>query len=137
MRNYEGYPGKGKCWYGLDVLPCNPEHVYTAKCNDDVRQQWQFEMVDENEALIKAAGTDQCFQREGVMIELHTCNSALDTQRFFAIRGGFDEYRFEVSQITATRFCLDQAHHPKGGEVLALYPCERARADTTSWWERA
>jgi hypothetical protein len=135
MRQFDGYPGQGKCWYGLDVLPCNPEYVYTAKCNDDERQQWQFDLLDNSETLIRAVGTDQCLERDGVNVALRTCNSFLDTQRFFAIRGGLSEYRFELSMKTATRFCLNQAHHPKAGEVLAMYPCDRARSETTSWWE--
>jgi hypothetical protein len=135
MRNFDGYPGRGKCWYGLDVRECNPENVYIATCNDDERQQWEFVLLNDDEALIQAAGTDQCLERDGVNIVLRTCNGDLDTQRFFAIRGGLSEYRFELSMKTATRYCLNQAHHPKPGEVLAMYPCDRARTETTSWWE--
>ena len=113
MRDYNGKPGTGKCWYGLDVLPCNPDHVYTATCNDDDRQEWVFEYVNDSEALIKVPGEDRCMMRSGVNIVLRPCNSGNHLQRFFAIRGGFEEYRFEISQKTATRYCLNQAHHPK------------------------
>lgn len=115
MRDYNGWPGTGKCWYGLDVLKCNPDHVYTAKCSNDDRQEWIFEYVNDSEALIKVPDENRCLMRQGVNLELRPCNSANHLQRFFAIRGGFEEYRFEISQKTATRFCLNQAHHPKPG----------------------
>ncbi|CAB9527248.1 expressed unknown protein [Seminavis robusta] len=139
MRDYNGYPGRGKCWYGLDTRPCNPYHVYTARCNNDDRQQWQFELVNDSEVLIKAYGLNYCLQRVGVEIEMRICNSGLVTQRFFAIRGGFNEYRFEISMKTSTRYCFNQAHHPKAGEVMAMYPCSRTRdpEHQTSWWELA
>ena len=137
MRDFDGYPGRGKCWYGLDVMPCNPDHVYTAKCNDDKRQEWVFEYVNDSEAIIKVDGEDRCLHRSGVNIVLRPCNSGNKYQRFFAIRGGFDEYRFEISQKSATRYCLNQAHHPKPGEVMAMYPCSQTRSPEhqTSWFE--
>lgn len=138
MRDYRGQPGTGKCWYGLDSLSCNPEHTYTAKCNNDERQEWQFEYVNDSEAIIKVPGENRCMMRQGIEIVLRPCNSANHLQRFFAIRGGLEDYRFELSQKTATRFCLNQAHHPKPGEVIAMYPCARTRSPDhmTSWWEK-
>jgi len=137
MSDFDGYPGRGKCWYGLDILPCNPEHVYITKCNDDQRQKWVMEYVNDDEALIRVNGQDRCMHRSDVHIVLRPCDSGNKLQRFFAIRGGFDEYRFEISQKSATRYCLNQAHHPKPGEVLAMYPCATARSPehSTSYWE--
>lgn len=137
MRDFDGYPGRGKCWYGLDVLPCRSDHIYIAKCMKDSRQDWVFEYVNDSEVIIKADGQDQCLHRSGINIVLRSCNSGNKYQRFFAIRGGFDEYRFELSQKTATRYCLNQAHHPKPGEVLAMYPCARTRSPEhmTSYFE--
>jgi len=137
MRDFDGYPGRGRCWYGLDVRPCNPDHVYAATCNDDEKQQWEFVAVNDSEMLIKAKGEDRCMDRAGVNIVLRPCNPDNHYQRFFAIRGGFNEYRFEISQKTATRYCMNQSHHPKPGEVFAMYPCATARSSSwqTSWWE--
>jgi hypothetical protein len=90
--------------------------------------------------LIKAANANQCFTRlDGrVDIVLRPCNPDDDLQKFFAIRGAFDDFRFEISQKTAVRYCLNQAHHPKWGEVLEMQPCTRARhpEHMTSWWEK-
>ena len=116
MRDYKGKPGTGKCWYGLDVLPCNSDHVYTAKCNEDERQEWVFEYVNNDEVIIKSPYDNRCMMRSGINIVLRPCNSANYLQRFFAIRGSFEEYRFEISQKSATRYCLNQAHHPKPGK---------------------
>ena len=136
MRDFDGYPGRGKCWYGLEVRGCNPDHVYTAQCNDDERQQWVFEYVNDSEVLIKAKGENRCLYRQGTDIYLQACNPGNSDQRFFAIRGGFSDYRFEISQKSATRYCLNQAHHPKPGEYLAMYPCAASRYDKTSYWNR-
>lgn len=102
----------GKCWYGLDSTSCNPKHIYTEKCSKDSNQLFVFDFVNEDEALIKVYGQNRCMERSGLEINLEPCNSDKSEQRFFAIKGGFDEYRFEISQKTALRYCVNQAHHP-------------------------
>ena len=65
MHSYEGYPGYGKCYYGLDSGPCEADAIYLAECNNDNRQQWTFVELRNEEFQIKAVSNGKCMQRIG------------------------------------------------------------------------
>jgi hypothetical protein len=130
--NYDGYPGTGRCWYGLEKANCTLDKVYTALCIDGDPRQW-FTFVrlgttynDVDEVMIKTVGESppRCFTRQLSAIYLDAdCDPDNMNQRFFAVTGGFREYRFEIGQYQGyTREnCLTNAHHPKSGEVIEVY----------------
>lgn len=128
----------GTCWHGLDRETCRGDRLYVTKCSGSSRQQFNFEYVNGEEALIKVSGQDRCLHRSGVDISLRSCNPDSSAQRFFAPRGGFKERRFELSQKSASKYCLNQDHHPKNNEYVQMFPCTwtRARNSLTSYWER-
>ena len=68
------------------------------------------------------------------------CNADDPKQRFFAIRGGLNDYRFELGQYQGYTHssCVANAHHPKSGEVVEFHNCAAARDvhDQTSFWEK-
>ena len=116
--------------------------MYINQCNEnDVRQRFSFVPVSSDEVLIQAARMDgeledRCFHRENRKIKLQPCNQALHNQRWFSIRGGFNEARFELSQKTLADHCVSQDHHPKFAEVLRMHDCEKTRGPNhlSSWW---
>jgi hypothetical protein len=141
-RDYDGPDGSGSCWYGLEAIDCEPNELYINKCDHlDERQRFSFVPVSSDEVLIQAARItgeleDRCFTRENRKINLQSCNQALHTQRWFSIRGGFNQARFELSQKTLMDHCVSQDHHPKAAEVLRMHDCEKTRGPKhlTSWW---
>jgi Cytolethal distending toxin A/C domain len=135
---YEGSPNSGGCWWGDVPIPCSTTELFVNQCNlEDPRQRFNFIPVSSDEVLIKAFQEDRCFQRDERHITMETCNEALHTQRWYALRGGFNERRFELSQKTSSTWCVNQDHHPKYGEVMSMHDCEktRQRNHLTSWWE--
>ena len=136
-RDYVGNKD-GVCWYGLDEIPCDPSELYMEDCEaEDYRQRFDFVPVSSDEVMIQAYQEDRCFQRNDRRIALAPCDATLHTQRWFSIRGGFNERRFELSQKTLADECVNQDHHPKAGEVMRMYECKKTRKRThlTSWWE--
>ena len=124
MFDYDGYPGPGKCWYGLDAMECNPEESYIAKCGNEIRQRFLFVKVNDEEVLIKLGnGDNTCWERNGRAIFLRDCDSSNSLQRWFAPNGSFDGERFEISQKGYERQCVSTAHHPKAGEYMYALSC--------------
>lgn len=121
----------------MERYPCRRDHLYIDKCRDNDEQYWVFEQTTSDEALIRAAGMDLCLETRGEEVALRPCDANNVRQNWFAVRGGFDQYRFEIGQKINPQMCLNQAHHPKAAEVLWMYPCARTRLPThlTSWYE--
>jgi len=111
--------------------------MYVEACDlADPRQRFEFLPVSSDEVLIRAWGEDRCFARDNYEILLDSCREELHTQRWWAVRGGFNSARFELSQKTLPDRCVNQDHHPKSGEVMRMYECEAARKPehSTSFW---
>lgn len=112
------------------------DKLYIENCSDDGVERFDFDYINSDEVLIKLHGTDRCLERAGRDIYIRSCNSGNSLQRWWAKTGEFDEYRFEISQLTATNLCVTQRHHPKPDEEVELEPCETARSSDTSFWVR-
>ncbi|CAB9500538.1 chromosome segregation ATPase-like protein [Seminavis robusta] len=137
-RDYEGSPITGRCWMGTEEMDCDPKELYVGGCSrENPRQRFRFLPVSSDEVLVEAFHEGRCLQRTNLRITLETCDETLHTQRWFSIRGGFNERRFELSQKTQSQRCVNQDHHPKPGEVFRMHACEKTRRKThlTSWFE--
>ncbi|CAB9505692.1 expressed unknown protein [Seminavis robusta] len=140
-RNYTGSPITGECWFGDHSNECNFDELYIDKCSppDDPNptQLFDFVPVSDDEVLIQAYNEDRCVHRFQRNITMETCDASNHRQRWFAVRGGFNEPKFELSQKRIFQYCLNQDHHPKPGEVIAMFHCEMIRGPEheTSWWE--
>ena len=139
-RDYEGSPITGKCWYGDLSRPCNETEIFVDRCSPpedpDPKQLFEFIPVSDDEVLIAAYGENRCFERLRQNVTLQPCNGKLGRQRWWAIRGGFNERRFEISQKLVPTNCLNQDHHPKPGEHVRMFLCDVVRlpSQETSWW---
>ena len=91
-------------------MPCNSTEMYVDKCSDRddpvAEQLWDFVPVSSDEVLIQAYDEDRCFERLKRNITLETCNATNARQRWFAVRGGFNEPRFELSQRPISKYCV-------------------------------
>jgi len=109
-RDYEGSPITGKCWYGDLSMPCNETELYVDKCSDqsnpEQTQKWDFVPVSEDEVLIQAYNEDRCMERMQRNITMQSCDATNARQRWFAVGGGFNEARFEISQKLAKNYCV-------------------------------
>jgi len=132
------------CWYGLDQINCEPDQLYMARCDrEDPRQRFKFQPVSSDEVLIAAYNhrtnedENRCMYLDARQIFLKECDEKVHNQRFFAVRGGFNERRFELSSKTQPDRCVNNDHHPKWGEVLRMHDCDipRLSAHNTSWWD--
>jgi hypothetical protein len=113
------------------------DNFFIENCTDTGVQFFDFVALDNAEVLIKLYNTtDLCLQRDGREIFIAECNAQLDYQRWFAVTGGFDQYRFELSQRTDESLCVTTRHQPKAGENVHLEPCVQARWSDTSFWNR-
>ena len=131
------------CWHGLLKVTCSPLETYVRECGDrkyTQEQLWKFiptTNTRNNEVLIQADGTDWCLQRQNWDIHLQACDPNNPSQHFYAVRGGFDQYRFEVGQRSMSGYCMSQEHHPKHNEYVQFFPCSWNRHinSLTSYWE--
>lgn len=112
------------------------EKLYIEECDDSGVQRFDFDDLGSDEILIRLHGTSRCLERSNKDIFVRNCDSGKSNQLWWAKVGGFDEYRFEISQKSATNLCVTQRHHPKPDEEVELEPCTQARAGETSFWER-
>jgi hypothetical protein len=138
MHSYEGYPGRGKCYYGAwDAGPCRSDAVYIAECNDDPRQQWTFVNLRNEEFQIKTATENQCMERIGYStIRLRDCDSNNARQRWYTPAGDTSDRRFAISQASTSNLCIGQLHHPKDGEVVEMENCRTSYWSETLYWEK-
>ncbi|CAB9516812.1 expressed unknown protein [Seminavis robusta] len=154
ISNFDGYPGSGVCWYGLEESNCTASQLYIGKCLlGDERQWFTFENLgstysgsdDHTEVLIKTLD-NRCLYRHASDVYLAPyCDPEDPLQRFFALNGTLPlngpepGNKFEIGQYQGYTLdnCLTNAHHPKSGEVIEFHVCEHARAhdDQTSYWE--
>ena len=141
MFDYDGYPGTGRCWYGTEIRPCNPDQVYVAKCGTDPRQRFDLELLppnDENEELfmIRIPSKGSCLELDDRAVFIRPCNPLNYLQHWKTINGNLSGRRFEMVPVSRTSHCITQAHHPKPGEVVETYRCTIARSPThlTSFW---
>ena len=104
---------------------------------DDSRELWMFVEYDDGSAQIQNYNWELCLQTVGAdQIVLAVCDDSVTEQRFVALGGSFDNYRFELSPSMKPGLCLTQDHHPKMDESLLLQSCSEARGDTTSYWNK-
>ena len=103
----------------MDEIECAPTELYVNECDRrDPRQHWKFIPVSSDEVMIQAMRhnqqpphlEDRCFHRDTRKILLQPCNERLHNQRWFAIRGGFNKERFELSTKTLPDRCVNQDH---------------------------
>ena len=105
--NYDGHPGTGRCWYGLEVKDCNPNQVYIARCGNDSRQRFRFVSFANGEALIQIGnGSNNCLQRYRTAVYIRNCDENNALQRWYAPNGSFDGNRFEISQKDTSTQCV-------------------------------
>lgn len=104
---------------------------------DESREMWTFVEYDDGSAQIQNYNWELCLESAGSdQIMLAVCDATVMEQRFVALGGSFDHYRFELSPLMKPGLCLTQDHHPKMNEILILDPCSKARRDTTSFWNK-
>lgn len=139
MYNYNA--NSNNCWYGLRKQSCNQDAVYISKCSGkEPRQIFVFLRLKDNdgeeeeEVLIRTASGSLCLERSKNSVVLRKCNEKEALQRWMALKGNVNGYRFELSQKYNRNACLTQAHHPKEGEVVELHSCAASREDKTSYW---
>lgn len=94
--------------------------------------------VTHDQVMIKVARDNRCFQRNGQLIQLRTCDPQNDLQRWFSKRGAFVQRRFEMSPLSLPDYCATQEHHPKPGEQVYLEPCVLSRHPyhQSNFWQR-
>ena len=109
--------------------------IYISECGGK-SQRFDFVEVDDDQALIQLHGKNLCFEREYKDIYVYPCDFQNPRQQWFAKKGAFDDYRFEISQIGFSGYCITQRHHPKTDEEVELEPCTLARRGETSFWNR-
>lgn len=102
-----------------------------------MREQWTFLEYEDGSAQIQNYNWELCLENVGEdQIVLSVCDESVMEQRFVALGGSFDHYRFELSPMLKPGLCLTQDHHPKMGEMLLLQTCSQARGDSTSFWNK-
>lgn len=139
MFDYDGYPGSGKCWYGLDTMTCSSQESYIAKCGNENRQRFLFVDLAGGEILIKLGNNDnECWERSSRAVKIRQCDANNPLQRWFSPNGSFNGQRFEISQKGFENQCVSTAHHPKAGEVVEMHSCVALRApdSETSYWNK-
>ena len=109
--------------------------IYISECGGS-SQRFDFIPVGNDEVLIQLHGQNLCFERVNKDIYMYPCDSNNSRQQWYAKRGEFDEYRFEISQNGFNNYCITQRHHPKDDEEVELEPCTQARDGQTSYWNR-
>jgi len=108
---------EGTCWYGLETGSCRSDQIYLSKCDNDYRQSFLFEKLDNDEVLIKLGNREnKCWTRSSRSIYLRSCDPTDRLQRWFAPNGSFDGPRFEISQKGFESQCVANDHHPKAGK---------------------
>lgn len=138
--DYQGLPGTGMCWYGLERRPCNPDQIYVAKCNSDPQQRFDLILLSNNNSedifLIQVPNKNACLEMQGNSIFLRPCNLQNSLQQWKTLNGSLAGRRFEIVPSSRPTHCVTQAHHPKAGEVVELYKCSVARSPEhiTSFW---
>lgn len=147
-KDFEGYPGNGKCWKGNVTIPCKSEHFYLAECGrvDYEQQAWRFLPIgdEQGQVLIQSADPrdERCWERSRLNIILMECDINNGFQRWFANNGTsfFDpnNNKFEISLNSKDSHCVSNDHHPKPGELVELFSCESLRApdSQTAYWMR-
>jgi hypothetical protein len=138
IHNYRGFPGTGKCWYGLETLDCREDMVYIARCDSDSRQMFSiYPLPGGTQYQVGVYKENLCMERLELSIILQPCDSLNALQRFWLPRGSIGSKRFELSPITLDNHCVSQAHHPKSGEVMEFQKCSQARNELilTSFWQ--
>ena len=111
MYNYDGLPGDGKCWYGLDRRSCQSDQLYIAKCSSSRRQRFDIIKLSSGEVQIRLGhGENKCFERDGRKIKLRGCSSSNSKQRWSIPNGSIDGKRFELSQQSVSSQCVTQDH---------------------------
>lgn len=120
------------CRYGC--APGNNVAVYNC---DDSPDLWTFIEHGDGSAQIQNWNMDLCLENtRSNQIMLSVCDASSKKQRFVALGGSFDHYRFELSPLLKPGLCLTQDHHPRMDELLYVEPCSKARRDTTSFWNK-
>lgn len=111
MYDYDGLPGDGKCWYGLDRRSCKSDQLYMAKCSGSSRQKFDIIEQSNGEVQIRLGnGKNKCLERDGRKIELHGCSSSNSKQLFYIPNGSLGGRRFELSQRSYSSQCVTQDH---------------------------
>lgn len=104
---------------------------------DEMLEQWTFVEYDDGSAQIQNYNWELCLQTMGEnQVVLASCDETVMEQRFLALGGSFEHFRFEVSPAMKPGLCLAPDHHPKMNEALVLESCSKARRDTTSFWNK-
>jgi hypothetical protein len=93
---------------------------------------------------IQIADSDLCLERSSssTAVAVATCSATTPQQHWvkttYIINDNDDdddvERPFELSPTTDPQLCLTIHHHPKHGETLELFPCNKSRRDTSSLW---
>ena len=116
-------------------MSCDLFDTFTTQtCNDDSTWFVFHNLSDGGETQIQIADTDLCLELIGQrQIELHTCVSSSDRQKFVAGNGSFGAEKFELKTVV-NGGCLSQHHHPKPDEPIYRNDCSTAREANTSFW---
>jgi len=107
-------------------------------CDDD--STW-FVFPNQNTATGQtqiqiATDRDLCIEQVGNQrVEIRTCMSSSDRQKFEAGNGSFGGDKFELKTVIDGG-CLSNHHHPGGGEIIYRNDCSTSRADITSYWNQ-
>lgn len=130
----ESYERKWCMGCGYDCTPGSNVAVYNC---EESAEMWTFVEYEDGSAQIRHYNWDLCLETiEPDQVVLAVCDNSLPEQRFVALGGSFDHYRFEISPMLQPGLCFTQDHHPKMEELLYVEPCSKARKDRTSFWNK-
>lgn len=77
----------------------------------------RFEFVGSGAIQIKVSGTDLCMTMVGGdELQLKSCNSGDNNQKFNAGQGDFNSKRFEIYSVSKNG-CIANPHHPRDKEI--------------------
>lgn len=142
-----------KAWCAECEDDCDSgEQVRIKECDEDEKEQfWIFDKCSvkpaRNPNVCMTTGVDKKKRGNEGVIELRTCNEEREMQqkfRLFDPKDIFEKFQFKLlsKEGKNNRICLSQEHHPRKGEKLRFFSCEKAflndagtkKKDDTSHW---
>ena len=94
--------------------------------------RWEIVPLSGQGDQIRKSGSNQCIELIGSRaIALRGCDASVTRQRWMAVMGAFNDYRFDIRPVRDLAKCLTQHHHPKPGEDVFAEFCSTAHQHTT------
>lgn len=138
----EGYYWQERDYEQFYCLQRNDDELVTQRCGDSPRQVFEFDHLDNGEALIRA-DNNQCLSSRW----FEDCNASSAVQRWNPNLGRWPEPNnssssggsttlFELSNaLDGQNWCLSPHHHPRSGETVYMLNCKQERYFTSNAWQ--